>query len=156
MKRFYALAGGGACLLFAAVWARIMRALSPREFEGAVLIVWTAMFISIFLLIRSWQRSAAADRNAQIASGVPAEVIDGEKCLRNVRSMKRLIVIFAVILAYGLLSTLGEPWLPRLVGSGFDLSVLALCFSSLMRSQRKLKSIQAQRSAEPLSGARIS
>jgi predicted secreted protein len=136
LKRFYAIVGGGACVLLVLVWEFTKSALSPRGFAVAALIWWIAMFAALFPLIRSRQRSAEDIRRKQIASGVPAELLDRDRCVRNIRSMKRLIAVFAVLLGYGVLTTQGQPLLPRAVGAAVDVFFLAACLHSLMQSQK--------------------
>jgi hypothetical protein len=138
-KRYYTTVGSCACVLLVLVWVFIKGGLSPRGFGLAVLICWIAMFAVLFPLIRSWQRSAEDVRRAQIASGASSETID--QCMKNIRSMKRIIVMFAVFLGYGLWATQGDPLLPRFIGAAFDLLILAVCINSLIRSQKKLKGI---------------
>jgi hypothetical protein len=107
-KRFYAVVGGGACVLLILVWVFIKSGLSPRGFAVAALVWWIAMFASLFPLIRSRQRTAET------------ETLDRDRCVRNIRNMKRLIAVFAVLLGYGVLTTQGEPLLPRAVGAAVD------------------------------------
>ena len=142
-KRFYAIAGAGACVLLILVWAFINGGLSPRGFAVAGLFCSIAMFAAFFSLIRSRQRSDEDIRRKQIASGVSTEAVDQDRCVKNIRSMKRLIAVFAVLLGYGLLTTQGSPLLPRFAGAAFDVFILAACIHSLMRSQKKLKEIAA-------------
>jgi predicted secreted protein len=142
-KRFYAIVGSGACVLLVLVWVFIKGALSPREFAVAGLFWWIVMFAVLFSLIRSRQRSDEDIRRKQIASGVSTVVLDQDKCVKNIRSMKRLIAVFVVLLGYGLLTTQGGPLLPRFAGAAFDVFLLAMCIHSLMRSQKKLKEITA-------------
>lgn len=97
------------------------------------------MFAAVFFLIRSRQRSAEDIRRKQIASGVPAEAIDREQYLRAIRSLKKLIAVFAVFLACGLLVSWGEPLMPRAIGASVDVFFLAAFVYSLMRAQKRLK-----------------
>jgi len=105
LKRFYAIVGGGTCVLLVLAGVFVKGGLSPRGFYVAGLIWWIAMFASFFPLIRSRQRSAQNIRRKQIADGVPVEALDRDRCVRNIRSMKRLIVAFAVLLGYWVLTT---------------------------------------------------
>jgi hypothetical protein len=57
--------------------------------------------------------------------------------------MKRLIAAFVVFLGYGLLSTQGQPLLPRLVGAAVDVFILAVCAHSLFQSRKKLQELEA-------------
>jgi hypothetical protein len=143
LKRFYATAGGGACVLLLMVWIFVKGGLSPRGFAVAGLIWSITMFAVFFSLIRLWQRSVEDFRREQIASGVPTEAIDQDRCVKNIRAMKKLIAAFSVLLGYGVLTTQGGPLLPRSVGAAFNLLILVFCILSLMRSQRKLKEIDA-------------
>jgi len=143
LKRFYVIVGGGACVLLSVVWMFIRGGLSSRGFAVAVLIWWTAMFASIYPLLRSRQKSSEDSRTKQIASGIPAEEIDRERCVKNIRSMKRLIALFAVLLGYGILTTHDDPLLPRATGAAIDLFLLAAFIHSFMRSQKRLKEITA-------------
>ena len=149
LKRVYAIVGASACVLMVLAWVFVDGGLSPRGFTMAALIWWIAMFAALFRLIRSRQRSAEGIRRKQIASGVPAASLDRDRCVRNIRSMKRLIVGFAVLLGYGLLTTQGQPLLPRAVGAAVDVFFLAACAQSLMRSQKKLKELPAVRATRP-------
>lgn len=101
------------------------------------------MFIPMFGLIRSRQRSAKDTRTKQIASGVTTEALDRDQCVKNIRSMKKLIAVFAILLVYGVLATQGDPLLPRTVGISVDVFFLVACTYSLIRSQRKLKTLPA-------------
>jgi hypothetical protein len=141
-KRLYAIVAGGACGLMILVWIFIKGGLSPRGFGMAVLILWIAMFAAAFSLIRSRQRSAEDIRRKQIASGVPAEALDRERCVRSIRSLKRLIAMFATFLGYGLLATWDEPLLPRAAGAAVDVFFLAAFVRVLIRSQKTLKGFQ--------------
>jgi hypothetical protein len=149
LKRLYAIVAGSACVLMVLVWVFIKGGLSPRGFSVAALIWWVAMFASLFTLIRSRQRSAEDIRKKQIASGVPTEALDRERCVRSIRSLKRLIAVFAVFLGYGMLATRGEPLLPPAVGATVDVFFLAVCLHALMRSQERLKGLPADRAIGP-------
>src|ERR1700691_3317618 len=140
-KRLYAIGGGGAGALLILVWVFVKDGLSPRGFAVAALIWWIAMFAVIFPLIRNWQRSTEDIRKKQIASGVSAEALDRDQCVKNIRNMKRLIAMFAIFLGYGMLTTQGGPLLPRAVGAGFDIFLLTAFINSLIRSQKKLKAL---------------
>ena len=148
IKRFYAIVSGGACVLLALVWGLLKSGLSPRGFAVAVLIWWVAMFASIFVLIRSRQQGAKDFRDKQISDGVSTAALDRDRCVKNIRSMKRLIVAFVVFLGYGLLSTQGQPLLPRLVGAAFDVFILAVCAQSLFRSRKRLQELDASVGSE--------
>ena len=145
MKRFYSIVCGGACVLLAMVWIFIKHGLSPRGFGVAVLIWWIAMFAMIFALIRSRQRSAEDFRRQQIAQGASADVLDRDRCVSNIRRMKRLIVVFAILLGYGLLTTQGQPLLPRLVGVMVDVVILGTCAHTLYRSKKRLQELDSNR-----------
>ena len=147
-KRLFAIAGSGACVLLALVWLFIKHKLSPRGFAVAVLIWWVAMFAVFYRSIRSQQRVAEDFRRNQIASGVPPEAVDRDRCIKNIRGMKKLIAVFAVLLGYGLLSTKGAPLMPRTIGAAIDVFFLAVCVQSLMRSQKRLKELPADRGRE--------
>ena len=142
-KRLYTIVAGGACVLMILVWVFIKNGLSPRGFAVAALIFWIAIFACVFSLIRSRQRSAEDVRRKQIASGVPAEALDRERCVKSIRSLKRLIAMFAVFLGLGILSTWGEPLLPRAAGAAVDVFFLAGFVHALMRSQKTLKRLPA-------------
>ena len=148
-KRIYAIVGAGACVLMVLAWVFVDGDLSPRGFAVAALVWWIAMFAAIFRLIRSRQRSAEDVRRKQIARGVPAALLDRDECVRNIRSMKRLIAVLAVLLGYGLLATQGQPLLSRAVGAAVDVFFLAACGRSLMRSQKKLRELPADRATGP-------
>ncbi len=143
MKRFYAIVCGGAGVLLVLVWGLIKSGLSPLGFAVAVLIWWIAMFAAIFVLIRSRQRGAKDLREKQISDGVSTDALDRDRCVKNIRSMKRLIAAFAVFLGYGLLSTQGKPLLPRLVGAAVDVFILAVCAQLLFRSRKRLQELDA-------------
>lgn len=143
LKRFYAIAGVGAGVLLVLVWVFINGGLSLRGFAVAALIWWIAGFTAIFFLISSRQMQAEQIRRNQIASGVPSETIDQDRCVKNIRSMKRIIVVFAVLLGYGLLTSQGTSLLPRAAGAVFDVFLISVCVLSLMRSRRRLKEIAA-------------
>lgn len=145
-KRLFVIAATGACALLALVWVFIRHDLSPRGFAVTVLIWWVAMFAVLYRFIRLQQLSAEDVRKKQIASGVSPEAIDRDRCIKNIRGVKRLIAVFAVLLGYGLLSTQGAPLLPRTIGASIDVFFLAVCIRSLMQSQKKLKSLPADRS----------
>lgn len=149
LKWVYGIVAAGACVLMVLAWALVDGDLSPRAFAVAALVWWIAMFSALFRLIRSRQRSAEDIRRKQIASGVPATSLDRDQCVRNIRTMKRLIGVFAVFLGYGLLATQGQPLLPRAVGAAIDLFFLAACAQSLVRSQKKLKDLPADRATGP-------
>jgi hypothetical protein len=125
------------------VWALIKHVLSPREFGVGVLIYWIAMFSLLFVLIRSRQRGAEEVRNRKIDAGVPADDLDRERCVKNIRSMKGLIVAFVIFLAYGLITTRGQSLLPRLVGSAFDVLIVVACGYSLYRSKKRLQELDS-------------
>ncbi|MGC2502067.1 MAG: hypothetical protein WA419_17845 [Silvibacterium sp.] len=126
-------------------WVFVKSGLSPRGFAAAGLIWWIAMFASLFGLIRSRQRSAEDVRRNKIASGVPTEALDRDRCIKNIRSMKRLIAVFAVLLGYGVLATQGDPLLPRAVGASVDIFCLTACVHSLMQSKKRLKELPTDR-----------
>lgn len=147
-KRLFAIAGGGACVLLALVWLFISHNLSARGFGIAGLIWWVAMFAVLYRFVRSQQRVAEDDRRNKIASGIPPAAIDRDRCIKNIRSMKRLIAVFAVLLGYGLLSTQGAPVMPRTIGAAVDVVFLAVCVQSLMRSQKRLKGLPADRATQ--------
>jgi hypothetical protein len=128
-KRFYAVVGGGAFALLMLVLVFIQRDLSPPGFAIAGLVWWIAMFASTYALIRSRQRSAVK------------EPFDRDQCVRSIRWTKRLIALFAVLLGFGVLTTQGEPLLPRVVGASVDVFFLAAFVHSLMRSQKRLKGL---------------
>lgn len=142
-KRLYAIVGCGGCVLLSLAWVLIKGILSQRGFAVAVLIWWIAMFAAIFLLVRSRQRSTEDFRRRQIASGIPAETLDRDRCVKNIRGLKRLAVLFAVLLIYGIYATQGDPLLPRAAGAGFDVFVVAACVCSIVRWQRKLNGLSA-------------
>lgn len=149
LKRFYAVAGGGACGILILVWVFVKGGLSPRGFAVAALIWGIAMFAVSFRLIRNRQRSAEDIRKKQIASGISLEALDRNQCIGNIRNMKRLIAMFAIFLGYGMLTTQGEPLLPRAVGATIDVLLLAAFINSLMRSQKRLKALPADHAAGP-------
>lgn len=136
-KRLYAVVGGGACVLLILVWVFVKGGLSPRGLAVAGLVYWIAMFAILVPLIRSRQRTAET------------EVLDRDRCVRNIRNMKRSIVLFAVFLVYGMLTTQGEPLLPRAVGAAFDVCILAACVHSLIRWQKRLKGLLTERETGP-------
>lgn len=141
LKRFYALAGGSALALLVFVWLFINHSLSPRGFGVVVLIWWMVMFAAVFALIRSRQRSVEAARKQQLAQGASADALDRDRCIKSIRSMKRLIAAFAIFLGYGLITTQGQPWLPRLVGATFDVFILGVCVQVLYRSKKRLQEL---------------
>jgi len=143
IKRFYAIVCVGAGVLLALVWVLLKSGLSPRGFAVAVLMWWVAMFASIFVLLRSRQRGAKDFRDKQISDGVSTAALDRDQCVKNIRSMKRLIAMFAVFLGYGLLSTQGMPVLPRIVGAAVDVFILAVCAQLLFRSRKRLQELDA-------------
>lgn len=140
-KQIYTIAGCGAGLLLALVWVYIKGGLSPRGFGVACLIWSIAMFASLFSVVRSRQRSAEGIRRKQVDDGIPAYKLDRDRCIKNIRSMKGLIAMFAVFFGYGMLSTQGKPLLPRAVGATVDLAILSSCVLSLFRSQKKLREL---------------
>jgi FtsH-binding integral membrane protein len=142
-RRFYAIVGCGICVLLALTWGFIKGVLSPQGFAAAGLIWWVAMFAAIYLVVKSRQRSAEDHRRKQIASGIPAETIDRDRCVKGIRSLKRLTILFAVLLIYGIYATQGGPLLPRATGAGFDVFVVACCLYSIVRCQRRLKELSA-------------
>jgi hypothetical protein len=144
-KHFLAIAGCGAGVLLVLVWVFIKGDLSSRGFAVAVLIWWIAMFAVFFQFIRSRQRAAEDAERKQIASGVPPEEVDRDRCIRNIRSMKRLIAVFAILLGYGLVSSQGAPPLSRTMGAAVDVLLVAVCVHSLVRSQKRLKGLPADR-----------
>jgi hypothetical protein len=149
LKRFYSIVGIGACVLIVLVWVFMKGGLSPRGFVLAILIWWIIMFASFFSLIRLRQRSVGDIRRRQIAGGVPEERVDQDRCVSNIRSMKRLIVAFAVLFGYGMLATRGDPPLPRVVGATVDTLFLAVCVHSLIRSKKRLKVLRADSATSP-------
>ena len=148
-RRLYAIVSGGACVLMVLVWVFIKGGLTPRELATAVLMYWIVMFAFVFRLIRLRQRSAEDVRKKQITSGVPIEALDRERCVRSIRSLKRLIAAFAVFLGYGLLATWGGPLLPRAVGATVDVVILAACVHALIRAQKQLTGLPAERATGP-------
>jgi hypothetical protein len=123
--------------------------LSPREFAFSGLIWWIAMFSAVLLLIRARKRSDEDFRREQIAKGIPAETLDRERCVRNIRSLKRSTALFAVLLIYGTFATRGGPLLPRAVGAGFDIFIVAACVYSIARWQKRLKGLSAYSAKGP-------
>ena len=92
------------------------------------------------------QVAAALDRSdpkQQLAQGASADAIDRDRCVKNIRSMKGLIAAFTIFLGYGLITTQGQPWLPRLVGATFDVFILAVCVQVLYRSKKRLQELDA-------------
>jgi len=148
-RRFFAIVTGGACVLMVLVWVFIKGGLTPRELAAAVLMYWIVMFTFVFRLIRARQRSAEDIRKKQIANGVPIQALDRERCVRSIRSLKRLIAAFAVFLAYGLVATWGGPLLPRAVGATVDVVILAACVHALIRAQKQLRGLAAERATVP-------
>jgi predicted secreted protein len=148
-KRFYAIVGGGACVLLILTFVHIKGGLTSREFAVSGLIWWIAMFTVLFPLIRSRQRSTEDDRKKQIASGFPVEVIEQDRCVKNIRNMKRLIAVLIFLIGYGILTTQGSPLLPRAAGATFYLFMLVVCILSLMKSQKKLKEITKVTATKP-------
>jgi peptidoglycan/LPS O-acetylase OafA/YrhL len=142
-KRFYAVLIFSACVLLALTWAFIKGVLSQRGFTVAALIWSIAMSAAIFFLVRSRQRSVEDLRAKQIASGASAEAIDRDRCINSIRSLKRLIAVFAILLIYAVFATQGGPLLPRAVGAGFDALIVAACIYSLVRWQRRLRGLSA-------------
>ncbi len=142
VKRFYGVAAGGGFVLFVLGWVFIRHDVTLREFAIAVLIWWVVMFVFLFRLIRSRQRSDQENRKTQIASGVPTKTLDREQCVRNIRIMKRLAFVFAILFACVLLPTQGDALLPRLAGASFDLALLVGCLVSLTRSRKKLRAFE--------------
>jgi hypothetical protein len=134
-------AGAGALLLLIPVWAFVKGALSSREFVVAVLVVWIVMFAMFFTLVRARQRSVEESRRQRIEAGTPVEAIDRDRYLKNIRIMKRLIVMHAVFLIFGELATQGDPLLPRVVGTVVVAFLLVTYVHSLRRSQKKLKQL---------------
>jgi hypothetical protein len=148
LKRFYSIAVGGICVLLALVWLLVMHHLSRQGFTAAVSIWWIAMFATFFVLIRRRQRSVEAFRKLQIASGIPIDVLDRDRCLKNIRSSKWLIAAFGIFMAYGLMSTQGKPMTPRLAGAAFDILVIALCANTLFKSKKRLQQIESNSAGE--------
>jgi preprotein translocase subunit YajC len=142
-RRFYMRAGAGALLLLIPVWAFVRGALSSREFSVAALAIWIVMFAAFFTLARSRQQSAEESRRQQIEAGTPVEAIERDRCLKNIRIMKRLIVMHAAFLIYGEVATQGDPLLPRVVGTAFVAFLLVTYVRSLRRSQKKLKQLMS-------------
>jgi predicted secreted protein len=149
VKRLYAILAVGACVLMALVLVLMKGGLSQQGFAVSVLIWWIAMFAAVFPLIRSRQRSAEETRKKEVDGGVPADAIDREQCVRTIRSLKKLIAVFAVFLGYGLLATRGGPLLPRAVGAAVDVFFLAAFVHSLIRAQKRLKELPP----DPATGA---
>lgn len=141
MKRFYSIVCAGACVLLILVWLFVKHGLSARGFGVAALVWWIAMFAMIFGLTRARQRSASDFRRQQIAQGASADALDRDRCVKNIRSMKRLIAAFAIFLGYGLLTTRGQPLLPRLVGAMVDVVILGACAHTLFRSKKRLQEL---------------
>jgi len=135
--------------LMVLVWVFIKGGLTAQGLAAAVLMYWIVMFAFVFRLIRSRQRSAEDLRKKQIAGGVPIEALDRERCVRSIRSLKRLIAMFAVFLGYGLISTWGGPLLPRAVGAIVDVVILAACAHALIRAQKQLRGLPADRPTVP-------
>ncbi|HEX5236075.1 MAG TPA: hypothetical protein VFW25_12175 [Silvibacterium sp.] len=148
-KRFFAIVCGGACALLVLVLAFVKGALSPRELSFAALILWIVMFVSLFLLIRARRRSAEVLRTKQIASGVPVDTLERDRCATNIRSMKQLIGVFALLLVFAVLETNGYATLPRAVGIACDLFFMIACTLSLIRSRKRLKELTAGSATAP-------
>lgn len=148
-KRLYAIVGCITAWLIAMVLLFVKGVLSPREFGVAGLIMWVGGFAAFYALIKSRQRADKDLRAKQIASGVPAEAIDRDRYIKNIRAMKRLIALFVVLFIYGTLESRGAPLLPRAAGASVDLLILAGCARSLIRSQRRLKELSAEGTAGP-------
>lgn len=142
-KRFYVAAGCYSVAEMILVWGFIKGVLSIRGIAIVTLILAIAMYAAIFLVIRAHQRETKEFRLKQIASGVPAESLDRDRCIKSIRSLKRIIAFFAVLLIYGIVATRGGPLLARMAGLGFDVFVLVPCVILLIRSRKKLKELSS-------------
>ena len=107
------------------------------------------MFGALFPLIRTRQRAAQDQQRKQIASGVPAETFERDQCVKNIRGLKRLIVVFALLAVYAIFATQGDPLLPRTAVASFDLLLLAACVYSLLRWQKRLKGLPVACAKDP-------
>lgn len=142
-KRLFAVAGCYSAVVMILAWGFIKGVFSVRGFAIVALILAIVMYAAFFLVIRSYQRKRKEFRLQQIASGVPAELLDRDRCIKNIRSLKRFIALFAVLLIYGILATRGGPLLGRTAGVGFDVFILVACVISLVRSQKWLKELSS-------------
>ena len=140
-KRFFVLCGCLALVLMALAFGMVNRVLSPREFGFIAIFLWIGMFIGIMRIIKLYRKSDAEFREKQIAQGLPAQSLDRERYTKSVRSLKRLIGLMTVLLAYGLWNTQGQALMPRLVGTGVDLFIILLAINSLLRARRKLQNL---------------
>jgi len=140
-KRFLVLAGGGACVLMALAWGLVKGVFSRHDFALAGTIWWIVMFAAFYFLVRSHHVKMKEFRWQQITSGVPGQMIERDHCIRNIRTMKTFIVLFSILLLYGVVVSQGDSLRLRLAGAGLDVFILAACVWSLVRSQRKLRDI---------------
>ncbi|MGH9589688.1 MAG: hypothetical protein ACRD25_04800 [Terracidiphilus sp.] len=140
-NRMYATAGCGGCALMALSWAFVKGALPQREFVVAGLIWWIFMFAAFFLLVKSRQRSAEELRRGRIAKGTLPEVLERDRYIKSIRSLKRAVAVFAALLIYGIWATQGAPALTRAVGAGFDALIVASCVYAVIRLRKRLKAL---------------
>jgi hypothetical protein len=102
-RRFYTVVACGLCVLFAMTWLFVKGALTPIVLAAAGFFFMVAMFVALMSVIISFQRSAREFRKEQIAKGISADLLDKEQCIKTIRTMKRLIALFALFLVYGFL-----------------------------------------------------
>ena len=142
-KWLFAVVGCYSVVMMTLAWGFIKGVFSVRGVASVALILAIAMYAAFFLVIRSYQRKRKESRLQQIASGIPAESLDRDRCVKGIRSLKRMIAFFALLLTYGIIATRGGPLLARTAGAGFDLFILIACVISLIRSQKKLKELSS-------------
>lgn len=142
-KRFLILIACSTGVLLLLAWAFASGAMSMRAFAVAALLWWIASFAAMFPLIRARQRANIQVRQQQIASGVPVDTLDRDRCVSNIRSQKKLSLIFGASLGFILLTPQGDsPVLSVLVVVTLTLALFASLIS-LLQSQRKLKKLSA-------------
>lgn len=138
-RRFYTVVIIG--VLFVVAWLFVKGVLTPLGLAAAGMIYMASMFVALLLVTLSFQRSAREFRGEQIAKGISAESFDRERYVKSIRSLKRLIVLFAVLFVWGVFATQGDPLMTRVGGLGIDGLFLSSFVYSLIRLRKKLKGL---------------
>jgi hypothetical protein len=137
-NRIVLMAGCGGVALLLLGWGLAKGALQARTFGIVCLVLWGVMFVAFMGIMLLYRRADAEFRKTESASGIDLTVLDRERMVKSVRSLKQGIAFMVLLLPYGLWQTRGVPWPPRVAGVAANLLVTGTLAIYLVRAKKKL------------------